>query len=245
VLLSYRLALVRIVGGYAEIVRRILLPVLDRFAALEGEPGSRVRTDARKDDEVFRALRSAVAGLGDASRLHRAVGEAARKTERHSRAELKRLGIRLREVRPELAPVLDRWRDRNISLVRSLFDREILKLERILEHGETRRVEVLRDEIEERLGVTRSKADLLARDQVLKLNGELTHELHVSAGIDEYIWTTGGDERVRESHAVLDGTRQRWDTPPVVSEDGRTGHPGDDYQCRCTAFPVLPELEEK
>jgi uncharacterized protein with gpF-like domain len=29
----------------------------------------------------------------------------------------------------------------------------------------------------------------------------------------------------------------------VVSDDGRTGHPGDDYQCRCTAFPVLEDEE--
>jgi SPP1 gp7 family putative phage head morphogenesis protein len=118
------------------------------------------------------------------------------------------------------------------------------EIEKLLERGEGLSVEVLRERIEERFGVTESKADLLARDQTLKLNGQLTERLQVSAGIEEYFWTTSGDERVRESHAALDGTRQRWDEPPVVSDDGRSEHPGGDYQCRCTAFPVLPELEE-
>ena len=243
-LFAYRLALGQVAVSYAKVVRQILFPVLGRFACNEADPGTRIRTDARKDDEVLRALRKGVSGLTEGSRVRRSIDGAAKKTERHSRADLKRLGIKLRETRPELGPVVERWRDRNVSLVRSLFDRELGKLERILELGEGVRVEVLREQIEERFGVTRSKAELLARDQVLKLNGELTHHLQVAAGIDEYVWTTSGDERVRETHAELDGSRQRWDTPPVVSEDGRTGHPGDDFQCRCTAFPVLPELEE-
>jgi SPP1 gp7 family putative phage head morphogenesis protein len=245
VLLRYRLGLRRFAARYAEVVREILLPVLDRFAAHDEGATARIRTDAGKDDDVLRTLRNAVAGLSGASRLRRLVDEAGSQSERHARAEIKRLGIRPRETRPELGPFVERWRERNVSLVRSLLGRELDTLERLLARGEALRVEVLREQIEERFGVTQSKADLLARDQVLKLNGELTHHLQVTAGIEEYIWTTSGDERVRESHAELDGTRQRWDTPPVVSDDGRTGHPGDDYQCRCTAYPVLPELEER
>jgi len=240
-LIAYRTFLRKLATRYAYTVREILFPALAAFAS---DDGSRVRADARKDDEVLRKLWTTVAGLTEAPRLRRSVDGVSDKAQRHSRSELKRLGIKLKDTRPELAPLVERWRDRNLSLIRSLFERQLSKLDRVLERGEGLRVEALQEQIEERLGVTRSKAELLARDQVLKLNGELTHHLQVSAGIEEYIWTTGGDERVRESHASLDGTRQRWETPPVVSNDGRTGHPGDDFQCRCTAFPVLPELEE-
>jgi SPP1 gp7 family putative phage head morphogenesis protein len=62
------------------------------------------------------------------------------------------------------------------------------------------------------------------------------------AGISEYEWSTSGDERVRSSHDELDGTRQSWDDPPVTNDDGDTNHPGEDYQCRCVAIPVLPDI---
>lgn len=53
-----------------------------------------------------------------------------------------------------------------------------------------------------------------------------------------YIWRTRGDERVRSSHAANNGKIFAWDTPPD------TGHPGEDYGCRCWAEPHKPKLEE-
>jgi SPP1 gp7 family putative phage head morphogenesis protein len=117
------------------------------------------------------------------------------------------------------------------------------------------RVEGLRDKLQERFAVSQSKADLIARDQVLKLNGQVTRERQKASGITEYIWTTARDERVRgnpnglypnssHDHYSLDGTRQRWDAPPQVADDGTTAHPGEDYQCRCVAAPVLSFLDD-
>ena len=60
----------------------------------------------------------------------------------------------------------------------------------------------------------------------------------MDAGIEEYIWSTTGDERVRDSHRELNGKKFRWDTPPENS-DGRACHPGEDYQCRCIGRPVF------
>jgi SPP1 gp7 family putative phage head morphogenesis protein len=142
--------------------------------------------------------------------------------------------------------LIDQFRDRNVSLIKSLAGQQLNQIESLLEAADSEavRVEVLRGRIQSSFGVTKSKADLLARDQVLKLNGQLTQTRQQNAGITQYIWRTSGDERVRESHSALDGTVQAWASPPVISDDGRTGHPGDDYQCRCTADPILPELED-
>ena len=84
---------------------------------------------------------------------------------------------------------------------------------------------------------------LLARDQVLKLNAGINQPRQRQVGVREYDWWTSGDERVRERHVELHRTRQRWDAPPEVAP-GRFEHPGGDYQCRCTASPVLPEWLE-
>jgi len=48
-----------------------------------------------------------------------------------------------------------------------------------------------------------------------------------------YIWRTRGDNKVRASHAANTGKVFAWDNPPP------TGHPGEDYGCRCWAQPVL------
>lgn len=46
-----------------------------------------------------------------------------------------------------------------------------------------------------------------------------------------YVWRTRGDEKVRSSHAANDGVIFAWDSPPP------TGHPDEDFGCRCTAEP--------
>lgn len=54
-----------------------------------------------------------------------------------------------------------------------------------------------------------------------------------------YVWRTRGDGKVRPSHAANDGKIFAWDDPPP------TGHPGEDYGCRCTAEPFLANIDER
>ena len=62
------------------------------------------------------------------------------------------------------------------------------------------------------------------------LNGFLqTEGLHV----DRYIWRTRDDSRVRAAHAEYDDHIFLWSDPP----DG--GHPGQGWNCRCTAEPII------
>lgn len=74
-----------------------------------------------------------------------------------------------------------------------------------------------------------------------------------SAGLKFYVWSTCGDERVRPSHALMEGKLCRWSAPEVCSDDGgRTWkgrpkgapryHPGEDEECRCTALSYEPEI---
>jgi SPP1 gp7 family putative phage head morphogenesis protein len=131
----------------------------------------------------------------------------------------------------------------NVDLVESLGDWQLDELAAVIELGFQNGDDVrsIRADIEDRFEVSRSKADLLARDQVLKLNGKLTKERQTRAGIKEYVWSTSGDERVREMHAELDGETFSWDDPPVTNEDGDENAPGGDYSCRCVAVPIIPE----
>ena len=100
-----------------------------------------------------------------------------------------------------------------------------------------RRVEDLAEELQARTGVAESRAALIARDQTLKTLGELNKTRQEAAGVTQYIWCTSGDNAVREEHADRDGRIFSWDDPP------EGGHPGDDFQCRCSATPVVDEAE--
>lgn len=98
-------------------------------------------------------------------------------------------------------------------------------------------------EIQEAYGISKSRARLLARDQIAKLNSDLARQQQKDAGVNEYTWSSSGDGRVRKGHKKLNGKRFSWNDPPVVDErTGRRAHPGEDYQCRCVALPVF-ELE--
>lgn len=79
----------------------------------------------------------------------------------------------------------------------------------------------------------RNRADLIARDQIGKLNGRMAQFRQQSAGIDRYIWRTSHDERVRPSHQLRDGKEFEWAKPPP------DGNPGIPIRCRCIAIPVI------
>lgn len=102
---------------------------------------------------------------------------------------------------------------------------------------------------------TKSKANFIARNETGNLNGSIQHSQIEGAGFEMYTWMCMPDGVTRDSHKALNGKVCRWDDPTVYSDDGgktwqkRTGsmligEPGQDFNCRCTAVPFDPELDE-
>lgn len=88
--------------------------------------------------------------------------------------------------------------------------------------------------INKKLKGVKTRGEFIATDQLIKLNSELSKYRQLEAGIEEYIWRTVGDERVRPTHRENNSLRFRWDRPPAT-----TGHPGHDPRCRCTPEAVI------
>jgi SPP1 gp7 family putative phage head morphogenesis protein len=78
-----------------------------------------------------------------------------------------------------------------------------------------------------------------ARRTQHRLQRNLDARRQTRVGVEEYIWRSQGDEKVRSSHAQYDDRVFRWDTPPP------DGHPGQAYGCRCVAEPVKPRLSQE
>lgn len=149
------------------------------------------------------------------------------------------LGIVVRrDVR--IAELIDRAMRSNVMLIQEAASEIANKVSAILEipTNSGLRAEELADQIRASTGVSESRAALIARDQTLKLSGNLTQARQVAAGVTSYIWSTSNDERVRPEHEALSGETFSWDAPPDV------GHPGEDIQCRCVAIPIISEFAD-
>jgi SPP1 gp7 family putative phage head morphogenesis protein len=106
------------------------------------------------------------------------------------------------------------------------------------------------DEIEELLAQThpsateqwlKNRATLIARTETARAASVLTQARAQHIGSESYIWTTAGDWKVRPSHRKLGGTVHRWDEPPLSDMPNYHSHPGQIFNCRCVALPIIPD----
>lgn len=157
--------------------------------------------------------------------------------------DLKRVvGVDLLTADPALELQIGMFAQENVNLITSLLNDTVSKVESKIFQGfrSGQRWEEIAADItrfvDPDVGPQVNRARFIARDQISKLNGQLTQTRQRSLGISRYVWATSNDERVRDSHQELEGKIFSWDDPPSV------GHPGEDFQCRCTAIPYLSDL---
>lgn len=161
------------------------------------------------------------------------------------------LGVSLRGIitREGVARQIEDSIADNIALIKSIPEQYHERLREAINTGINRGDNAfsIRKQILELGQSTAKRAKFIARDQTAKLNAAVTQARQTRLGVTHYFWRTSRDERVRPSHEAKEGERFAWDSPPAD-----TGHPGQDYQCRCSADPDLsgvldmvgaPELE--
>jgi SPP1 gp7 family putative phage head morphogenesis protein len=144
---------------------------------------------------------------------------------------------------PRIVTILNEKTENNTKLITTIPTVYLDQVQNSVETnwGEGIRWEDLVDDISERGDVSEARAGVIARDQTSKLNAAFNQARQDDAGIDEYEWSTAGDESVRPSHADLDGTTHRWDEPGPLAGTigGEPCHPGEDIECRCGAIPYI------
>lgn len=97
-----------------------------------------------------------------------------------------------------------------------------------------------------------SRAEFWARDQVGTAYSEFTKIRNTQAGFNNYVWRTVGDSHVRgsdpkdeTSHISLEGRVFSWKDGAKMTgqlSNPIAKHPGEDYNCRCSAEPTNTEV---
>ena len=107
--------------------------------------------------------------------------------------------------------------------------------------------------LEQSFDITKNRANFIARDQVAKLNGNITQARNLGLGLENYFWSSSKDEKVRESHAVLENKVCSWKDATIYKDSiadtkwkkrssigAVEKHPCQDPNCRCTSIAVIP-----
>lgn len=175
--------------------------------------------------------------------------EAALKTSKFNKTVVRQLTYKdfAKDI-PNINDVVETFVDYNVRLIKGLSEDVIQKLTKRITTGVKKGYSVEEIQTSIRYGIVNDKSiyktikarmNLIATDQIGKLNGDLTKLRCKLLGFDKYIWRTRQDERVRPEHAEREGQIFYWNNPP----DG--GHPGEDFNCRCWAEPVKTKEDEE
>lgn len=224
--------------------------VLRRLTALRGVLEPRVRAEAglgRQDDAwgAVAAVRRAwlVAFPPEpADLLGIARGLDAYATGQVARAVQRLVGIDVRQLAQgrDLRPTLLGWAQATAEQIVTVESRYLDRVAELVTEAVAAGRTDLSSVLQQRYGVAKSDADRLARSEIGTLNSRITQSRQQGLGISRYRWSTSGDERVRPSHARLDGRIRSWDDPHPTE-----GHPGEAVNCRCVAEPVFEDEEEE
>lgn len=135
----------------------------------------------------------------------------------------------------------------NVSLIRSIPEKYFTDVEsmvyRAVAKGGDRKG--LADEIEanfgKRHGITRRRAEFIARDQVRKATSDLSNARQQAAGIKRGIWLhSGGGSEPRQKHVHANGQEFDLDKGLPIGDKGQYVLPGEEPGCGCSWKPVLP-----
>ncbi len=168
-------------------------------------------------------------------------------------ASLKSLTISPQLTKNQTARIASEWQGNMELWIKDWTQKEIVKLRKDI--GESiyagNRHEAVVKIIQASHDVSINKAKFLARQETRLLLTKFKQTRYEDAGVDWYKWGISNHPiqaknapyvkgQVRHDHGVLAGKKFRWDTPPITNtETGARNNPGQDYNCRCFAIPIV------
>jgi SPP1 gp7 family putative phage head morphogenesis protein len=202
------------------------------------------RADAGEADEAMQLFAQAEAAVEDRVGIVLMREMARRYADDVNRKQASQLGAQLKALlgvdvqaraRAEQA-IIDTFVAENVALISGLSKRTLEKIARLTVRGLAAGTPAseLSQQLQEQLRIADSKADLIAKDQLGKLNGQLNHERQQELGVKYFTWRHAGHPKIpRPDHVERDGKIFRFtDFDPDEL-------PGQPIGCGCLAEPVV------
>ncbi len=240
---DYAVSLVEGVSAW----RRLLGPLVAQLPDLVAGADRRMRRDdlesGRRARQLIDKARITVTS-SSRSRVEMIAQRAALRTAVHHKAEFVRqmqaaFGVEVPILDRGLQPMVDSFIHENTALVEKLGQRTLDDIEKLVNGAFARGMTIddLNTEIERRFEIAERHARLIARDQIQKLNAQVTRMRHQAIGVLAFRWLTRNDSKVRPSHAVKHGR-----IFPYEGSRAPSFLPGDEHNCRCSEEPVFDEI---
>lgn len=240
---DYAARLVAIVDRMREASRHLVadLPLILRTDSagwrLDDHPGRRAR-------RTMERVRAEVDQTTNATALEGLAEGFARRVSTHQRDQIARqaragLGVDVAFRDPRLAEIVPGFVHENVSLITSLQGRTLDGIETLITRAVASgtRADAVAAEIEARWGIAERHARLIARDQIGKLNSQITTERHLELGLTVYRWRSMRDPKVRPEHKIRDGQTYAYNGPGAAPT-----RPGLEICCRCLEEPVFDSI---
>jgi SPP1 gp7 family putative phage head morphogenesis protein len=174
------------------------------------------------------------------------------KADKNFRATVKGITVAPELSKEQRRRIAEEWQTNLEINIKALAEDQILKLRKDLQKSvfTGNRYESAIGAIQKSYGVSQGRAKFWARQETKLLITKFQEVRYADAGIYEYTWHCVAGSAlhpVRPRHKALDeaskkGKIFRYDDPPITSEPGqpvRRNNPGQDYNCRCHARPVV------
>ncbi len=157
-------------------------------------------------------------------------------------------------IAPELTPerrarIAKEWTENMDLWIKDFTEKEIIQLRKYMQKSyfEGNRYGSAVQYIKKSYGVTERKAKFLARQETMLLGTKFKQMRYEDAGIRYYKWKAVPGTALhptREMHKKLSersdkGELFRFDNPPVDDPNGTRHNPGENFNCRCRAIPVI------
>lgn len=147
------------------------------------------------------------------------------------------------KMTPYIQQEIERDYTANLNLyIKGWYADEIIKLredvQKVVAQGY--RADHMAAVLEAQYGVAQRKAKFLGRQETSLLVSKFREQRYKESGIRKYRWSTSHDSRVRHDHKELNNKIFDWDHPPITDQATQArNHPGEDFNCRCVAIPLL------
>lgn len=214
------------------------------FQAVKSSEAAYNETMKRVDKRLSKVLPENIADSVDVSSL---LDKLLFKTDQEIGTTLKGISVKA-DLTPERRKrIADEW-ENNLRLeIKNFTTDEVLKLRAKVQANvfAGKRFEDMISDIEKSYGVSEKKAKFLARQETNLLVAKFKQARYESQGVFEYRWVCVAGSPlhpVRPSHKALQNQIFRFDTPPITTapnEPVRRNNPGEDYNCRCNAIPIV------